>query len=85
MLSIIAIIITLYLKNEADKVNSDTKNMLIDIKTDAKLISQIALPELKAYGDLSRRVMSRLGDSLTGEYTEPPRDTVTETIKSEGS
>lgn len=51
----IAIWIALYGKAEADKTNQKTQEMLTEIRSDAKSIAQVAMPELKAYGDSVRR------------------------------
>lgn len=55
VLAILAIWLALYGKSEADKTNKKTQDLLIDIRSDAKTISQVAMPELKAYGDSVRR------------------------------
>src|ERR1041385_1672058 len=54
ILAVIAIGLALYHKKESDITNSQTRDILIDIKTDAKIVSSVALPELKAYGDSMR-------------------------------
>lgn len=50
--------ITLYLKGEADKVNKTTVEMLIQIQSNAKAIAQVAMPELRAYGDSMRQLLT---------------------------
>lgn len=54
ILAIIAIWLALHQKKETDLVNKETQKLLLDVKTDAGIISQIAMPELKAYGDTMR-------------------------------
>ena len=55
VLAVLAIWIALYGKSEADKTNQKTQDLLVEIRSDAKTISQVAMPELKAYGDSVRR------------------------------
>lgn len=62
ILAVVAIWITLHFKTESDRVNRETRELLIDIKTDAKVVSQVAMPELRAYGELSRQVIGRVGN-----------------------
>lgn len=62
VLAVVAIWITFHMKSETDRVNEKTSEVLIEIKTDAKAISQVAMPELKAYGDSMRRYILNGGD-----------------------
>lgn len=55
ILAVVAIWITFYNKGESDKVNQKSMEILTEIKSDSKTISQIAMPELKAYGDSVRK------------------------------
>src|SRR5437667_8407943 len=57
VLSIIAIWIALHFKRESDALNKETTNLLIEIRTDAKTVSQVALPELRAYGESMRKLV----------------------------
>lgn len=62
ILAIVAIWITLHFKRESDRVNKETRDLLMEIRTDAKVVSQVAMPELRAYGELSRQVIGRVGN-----------------------
>ena len=55
--SFFAVIQAWMIKREADKVNRETTQILIDIRSDAKAISSYAIPELRRYGETSRQVM----------------------------
>lgn len=60
ILGILAIWITFHFKGEADKVNQETRSILIDVKTDAKALTQVAqgaMSELQEYGKASRALM----------------------------
>ncbi|MCA0133871.1 hypothetical protein [Winogradskyella alexanderae] len=59
ILAVLAIWFSFYNKKQADKVNEETRNLLIDVKSDAKTISQVAMPELKAYGDTMRKFVTK--------------------------
>ena len=63
VLSVVAIWITFHIKGEADKVTQKTIDVLVNIESDAKTISQVAMPELKAYGDSMRRFILGSGKS----------------------
>jgi len=54
ILSFFAIWLAYKFKQEADRVNAKTVELLIDIRTDAKAISAYAIPELAKYGQMSR-------------------------------
>jgi len=54
ILAIVSIWLSLYHKKSADAIYRETQNLLIEIKTDSKTISQIAMPELRAYGESIR-------------------------------
>jgi hypothetical protein len=56
ILALVAIYLAFHQKKEADKINASTTNLLVEIRTDAKVISQIAMPELKAYGESMRTI-----------------------------
>jgi hypothetical protein len=56
ILALVAIYLAFHQKKEADKINASTTNLLVEIRTDAKVISQIAMPELKAYGESMRAI-----------------------------
>ena len=57
VLSIIAIWIALHFKRESDLLNKETINLLIEIRSDAKTVAQVALPELRAYGESMRKLV----------------------------
>ena len=65
VLAVIAIWIALYGKHEAERTNKQTQDLLTEIGSDAKLIAQYAVPELKAYGDSVRRFVFQKGDTET--------------------
>lgn len=65
VLALVAIGIAFYQKSESDRVNQKTQDVLIEIKTDAKAISQYAMPELQRYGDSMRSLV--IQRNLTGE------------------
>ncbi|BBO86457.1 hypothetical protein DSCO28_70230 [Desulfosarcina ovata subsp. sediminis] len=69
VLAVIAIWIALYGKTEADKTNLKTQELLVDIRTDAKTLSQVAMPELKAYGESVRRYIFE-GSGVKYSYNE---------------
>jgi len=58
-----AIWISLHQKKEADKINAKTIDLLIEIKTDASIVSKIAIPELQEYGKSMRRLIFRESDT----------------------
>lgn len=55
ILAIFAIWLSLHHKKETDLVNEATKKLLLEVHTDAKIVSKIAMPELKAYGESMRK------------------------------
>jgi hypothetical protein len=57
VLSIVAIWIALHFKRESDLLNKETTNLLIEIRSDAKTVAQVALPELRAYGESMRKLV----------------------------
>ena len=46
-------------KRDAEKVNQDTTKLLIDIRSDAKAITEVVMPELRAYGETMRGSFAR--------------------------
>jgi uncharacterized phage-associated protein len=62
-LGIVAIYISFHQKKEADKINEKTVNLLVEIRTDAKTVSQVAMPELQKYGDMSRKMISDISNA----------------------
>jgi hypothetical protein len=63
-----AIWLAMHQKREADKVNKSTTDLLVEIRTDAKSISNIVMPELQRYGEFSRQALLA--------KSEPPSVTV---------
>jgi len=54
ILAVIAIWLALSFKKDSDKVNAETSQLLVEIRSDSKVISQGVMSELKAYGDAMR-------------------------------
>jgi len=73
VLSVVAIWLSLRFKSEADRVNKDTTNLLIEIRTDAKSITEGVMSELRAYGDAMRGSFARnaVGDPLPAVSAAP--------------
>src|SRR5258705_11713486 len=68
ILAVVAIWLTVHIKGETDRVNTDTRNLLIDVKTDAKSLTTVAtaaMGELSEYGKTSREVTRQIASSLT--------------------
>mgnify|MGYP001131798393 CR=1 FL=1 len=59
----VAIWIALWAKGQADQTNRETRELLTEIKSDAKAVAQYALPELKAYGDSVRQFVFQKEDT----------------------
>ena len=57
ILAVIAIWLTLAFKRDADDVNQNTRNLLIEVRTDSKAISQGVMTELRAYGESMRSAL----------------------------
>ncbi|NOI16501.1 hypothetical protein [Vibrio hepatarius] len=53
-----AIWLTLHLKRESDTVNAETKELLMDIKVDAKSVTRGVMSEMEKWGDLGRTVLT---------------------------
>ena len=72
ILSLIAIWITLHFKSEADKVNKESRDLLIDVRTDAKALTSVAetmMGELREYGKASREVTTKLASGQIAQMT----------------
>ena len=80
ILAVIAIWIALYGKAEADKTNKKTQELLTEIRGDAKSIAQVAMPELKAYGDSVRRHIFKGEDTITSSSVEQIEKSVNEAM-----
>lgn len=59
VLGVFAIWLTLHLKKESDSVNEKTRNLLMDIRTDSKSISNGIMTEMRAWGDAGRKSMQQ--------------------------
>ncbi|NQY20034.1 MAG: hypothetical protein HRT40_01800 [Campylobacteraceae bacterium] len=57
-LGIFAIWLTLHLKNEADSMNKETKNMLMEIKIDARTVTSGVIGEMEKWGNLGREILT---------------------------
>jgi hypothetical protein len=73
VLSILAIWLTMSFKRDADKVNQDTTKLLIDIRSDAKAITEVVMPELRAYGETMRGSFApnRLNQAVLASTVSP--------------
>ena len=76
-MGVFSIWLTLELKKQADQTNKDTRDLLIEIRSDAKVISAVAMPELSKYGEMSRQVIQGLmtgaGSIRVEGATTPPK------------
>ena len=54
ILAVVAIALTVTFKKDSDRVNRETSEILVDIKSESKAISQGVMSELKAYGEAMR-------------------------------
>lgn len=59
VLAVLAIWLTLRFKKDADDVNRHTMEVLTDIRSDAKAITQGVMAELRAYGESMRGTIER--------------------------
>lgn len=62
-LAVLAIWIALYGKREADHTHQETRDLLTEVRSDAKSIAQVAMPELRAYGESVRRYVFKSSGS----------------------
>lgn len=72
-LAVLAIWIALYGKSEADRTNRRTQELLTDIRSDAKALAQVAMPELRAYGDSVRRFIFEGGSTSDSTFAHIER------------
>jgi len=73
ILAVVAIWLAISFKRDSDKVNKDTSDILIEIKSESKAISQGVMSELKAYGDTMRGSFdhnSTSGSTFSGAPSE---------------
>ena len=64
-LGIFAIWLTLHLKKEADSINKETKEILMEIKTDAKTITNGVFSEMEKWGNLGRKILTSSSQTET--------------------
>ncbi|GEM_PF-5790580 len=57
-LGLFAIWLALHIKKESEALNKETKDLLVEIKTDAKSITRGVLSEMEKWGDLGRTVLT---------------------------
>jgi len=74
ILALIAIWLTLSFKRDADKTNKQTSELLTEIKSESKYISQGVMSELKAYGDSMRGAFKKNTSSEISSITNTPSD-----------
>lgn len=71
VLAVLAIWLSLYHKGESDRVNEAVRGLLVEVKTDAKSIATVVMPELAKYGDavrstfLNQKTRDPLGQATT--------------------
>lgn len=58
VLGFFAIWLTLHLKKESDDINKDTKDLLMEIKVDAKSVTHGVMSEMEKWGDLGRGMLT---------------------------
>lgn len=56
--------LAIHFKREADRVNERTQDVLMEVKTDAKVSATFAAGEAKSWGDVGRRIA--LGSTFSG-------------------
>ena len=57
-LGLFAIWLSLHIKRESETLNKETKDLLVEINTDAKSITRGVLSEMEKWGDLGRTVLT---------------------------
>ncbi|MCC5869265.1 MAG: hypothetical protein JJU27_12200 [Gammaproteobacteria bacterium] len=57
VLAVVAIGLSLWFKRESDELNRVTRDLLKEVQSESKAISQLVMPELKAYGESMRGAM----------------------------
>ena len=73
-LGVFAIWLTLHLKKEADSLNEKTNNLLMEIKSDAKSITNGVFNEMKEWGNFGRKELTSNSLSVKQGGTEEPND-----------
>lgn len=56
LLAILAIWLSLHFKRDSDAINMQTKELLIEVRSESKHLSEVIMPELKAYGSSMRNI-----------------------------
>lgn len=76
VLAIVAIWLALRFKRDSDAVNGETKQLLSDIRSEAKVITQFVGGELHAYGQVARGIISSntISTNMTTGTAEVPRE-----------
>ena len=84
-LGIFAIWLTLHLKKESEVINKETKELLIEIKTDAKSITRGVFSEMEKWGDVGRIVLTSSTEEKrsgsVGSITDPTQEDLLSTNK----
>lgn len=58
VLGVFAIWLTMHLKREAESLNKETKELLVEIKVDAKSVTHGVFSEMEKWGDVGRNVLT---------------------------
>ena len=81
VLAIVAIWLSFHHKKESDSVNEKTKELLLDVHSDAKTISAVAMPELKKYGEAMRKFVFKEQSSFDSESLADSINKINKEIK----
>ena len=57
-LGVFAIWLTMHLKKESESLNKETKELLVEIKVDAKSITRGVFSEVEKWGDVGRNILT---------------------------
>jgi hypothetical protein len=74
ILAVLAIWLSIVFKRDSDKVNRETSELLVKIKTESESISKVVLNELKAYGDSMRGTIANNSSSTIPTATVATTD-----------
>lgn len=69
VLAVVAIVLALAHKRDADRVNRETGQLLSDVRSETKLITEGVWTELQAYGDAMRGTFIKNQTIEPGEMT----------------
>ena len=76
VLGFFAIWLTLHLKKESESINKETKELLVEIKVDAKSVTRGVLSEMEKWGDVGRKVLtSSSEENRSGGVGSPTTNT----------